>query len=122
MNAEASLREARVQVALTLGADGWRLEPTKRGVRARWRWLVVTVEASGDAREGRAWRARLAERLPPHTLLERWADDPMAAVDPVIAEARVAQRFADGNVGLVRNPSRGWLGYRLWDAVRPAHK
>lgn len=103
----------------TLGRAGWRVRKTRSGVRARWRWLSVTLKRKARRNQDAPFRARLRDGFPATTIAEHWKSEPGPALDIVIEHARSVQKFEDGDLGLVRNPSKGWLSHRLWQAVRP---
>ena len=107
---------ARMQESL--GPDGWTVYRSRRGVKARWRWLSVRLEH--DPSVDAPWRARLRDGFPRKTVAEHQAHDALDALAPVIAHAREVARFCDGRLGLVRNPSKSWMQHRIWQAVRPA--
>jgi hypothetical protein len=103
-----------------LGEDGWRYTATRRGFRAR--RGMVTVSLKYRPEEGAAaWRARFNDGFPRFTVLEHRAASVDEALAPVVAKARAATSFFDGRLGLLSNPSKSWLGYRMWEAVRPEH-
>ena len=103
----------------TLGQEGWQIRVCRHGVRARWSWLSVSLKVKPTKAGRPAWRARLRDGFPRTTVSEHWADDPMEVLDDVIAHARKVRRFSDGRLCLLSNPSKTWLGHRLWQAVRP---
>jgi len=107
------------QLEETLGVDGWRIRRTRSGVRCRWRWLSVTFKEKNAKNPDQPWRTRLREVFPPNTITEQWTSDPLESLSVVVERARLARRFTDGELGLVPNPSKSWLSYRVWQAVRP---
>jgi hypothetical protein len=111
----SSCRAVHLRLTETLGQDGWRVMSARRGVKARWRWLSVKIERRPDG-----WRARLREGFPRITVAEHTGSDPFEAMDVIVQKAQQVQRFEDGRLGLVYNPSKSWLGHRTWMAVRSA--
>ncbi len=107
---EAGHEEAIAFLQSTLGADGWRVVRTRKGVKARSRWFSVGIKF--DAKTG-MWRARLRDGVP------RMTATPTEALAPVAKYALDCARFCDGRLGLFNNPSKSYLGHRLWQAVRP---
>ena len=101
-----------------LGADGWRVHRKRNKVRARWRWFSVSLKYQPEHPDG-PWRARMRDGMP--VMVQRSAD-PLEALRPVVAYALENARFCDGRLGLFRNPSKGYLGHRLLQAVRPADR
>ncbi|GAB5545687.1 MAG: hypothetical protein SangKO_054470 [Sandaracinaceae bacterium] len=125
MNAEhpdAVWREAFTQLRATLGQEGWTVYRSRNGVKARWRWLSVGLKHKPTRDGAPPWRARLRDGFPRYLVTETRADEPLAALGPVIEEARDVARFCDGRLGLVANPSKSWLGHRVWQAVRPVKR
>lgn len=112
-----SMDEAVAYLQATLGPDGWRVFRTRTGVKARWRWLSLTLKY--DAKKDRPWRARLRDGFPRMTVNEARGTTLLEAVAPVAQYARDCARFCDGRLGLIGNPSKSYLGHRLWQAVRP---
>jgi hypothetical protein len=103
----------------TLGEDGWRIRESRRGARAYWRWLSVTIKNKADKNPEQPWRVRLRNGFPRSTVAEHWSSDPVDALDKVVKHAREVRRFVEKGSGLARNPSKSWLAHRLWEATRP---
>lgn len=113
-NEEASER-ATALLRERLGSE-WSIRPTKRGCRARFRLLSVSLKYHPE--EEGAWRCRLRDSFPRRTLIERRSDDLNAATEDVVARAIHARAMIRGELGLAQTPAKSWLAYRLWSAVR----
>lgn len=102
----------------TLGSEGWDVSRTHRGVKAQRGPLSVALKLHEDGHPAGPWQARMGDE--PHAVVrEHRGADALEALDPVIAHARKVAGFAEGRTGLVANPSKSWLGHRIWQAVRP---
>ncbi|WP_106391516.1 hypothetical protein [Enhygromyxa salina] len=98
-----------------LGPEGWRVYRKRDKVKARWRWYKVTLKYQPNHPVA-PWRARMRDGLP---VMEKRDTDPLEALRPIIAHAIESARFCEGRLGLLRNPSKSYLGHRLLRAVRP---
>jgi hypothetical protein len=102
----------------TLGSDGWDVSRSRGGLRAQRGPLSVALQRDEDGHPAGPWQARMGDA--PHAVLrEHRGEDALEALDPVIAHARNVAGFCDGRTGLAPNPSKSWLGHRIWQAVRP---
>lgn len=91
--------------------NAWSYHITRKGARARWGWLTVTLKKKSDGR----WRARLRDGFPRQLIEEAWSEDPIEALSKVSAVAKDAKALCSGSL-------TGWgptyLGHRVWQAVR----
>lgn len=97
--------------------DRWVIFRGRKALKARWKWFSVSVRQKSGGPDGQPWRARLRDGFPRETIAERWADDPVTALRPVLHEAQLAEQFCEGRLALAPNPSKMWLAHRLWQAV-----
>ena len=100
-----------------LRRHGWTVRSTSRGARATWRWLSVTLTARGDDSGSAGWSIRLADRWGLVTLAEYEGPDPVHGVEAIARHTLAVQRPSSQMVGLVPNPSRDYLSFRLWQSV-----
>lgn len=113
---DAQLDKAFVYLVEQLGPEGWSVRRTAKGVKARWRWFSVGVKFKEGTPQ--PWRARMRDGMPRMTVSEHFDANAVSALTPVVAYAREVESFCQG-VGLFANPSKSYLGHRLWQAVRP---
>ncbi|MCB9519548.1 MAG: hypothetical protein H6699_01575 [Myxococcales bacterium] len=116
----AALESGRAFLASTLGAAGWSVHRTRRGLRARRGMVTVTLKHRPETPDA-CWRARFNDGFPRFTVSEARGGSPVEALEAVVPKALVAARFFDGGLSLLRNPSKSWVAYRMWEAVRPEH-
>ena len=116
---ENAIGLAHERLCETLGKEGWRVRRSGRGVRARWRWVSVTLKYHPEIFAEQPWRGRLRDGFPRVTIAEQWWQSPTGGLDNLVARAREVRAFSEGSLGLMRNPSKCWLGHRVWQAVRP---
>jgi hypothetical protein len=96
---------------------GWTVARTRKGVRARWRWLRVDVRYR-RRRPDAPWRVRVRDGVPRVTVYTSYAASAdVAALRGAAYAARVVN-LCRGS-GLLANPSKEDLAHRLWQAVRP---
>ncbi len=102
----------------TLGRDGWDIARTTNGVHAQHGSVVVTVKEREQKNPRAPWRVRLTDGMVHKVAEERAAADVLALLDPMIHQARQVCSLIDGPTPLLHNPSKSYLGHRLWEAVR----
>lgn len=96
---------------------GWSVSRSKKGVRARWRWLRVDVRHRPRRPEA-PWRVRVRDGMPRVTVYTSYAASPDVAARRGAAYAQRVVNLCRGT-GLFANPSKEDLAHRLWQAVRP---
>lgn len=100
-----------------LAARGWTVERSKKGIRARWRWLRIDVRHRPRRPEA-PWRVRVRDGMPRTTVYASRAASPEEAAKRGADYALRVVELCSGS-GLFANPSKEDLAHRLWQAVRP---
>lgn len=101
-----------------LGPAGWTVSTTRKGVNASWRWLRVDLRFRPKSDPAQPWRSRVKDGFPRLTVFEHRSADPMDALTRSVDYALAVEEFCVGR-GLFSNPSKSYLGHRLWQAIRP---
>lgn len=116
-NRNLSINDASAFLNHRLGSS-WAVKAKGHGGRATVGLLSVSLKHHPDDPRG-AWRCRLRDSFPRHTIMERYADSMEEAASDVVDRAINAQALINGKFQLAHSPANTWLAYRLWSAVRP---